>query len=62
MTHTLTLCLGMFFGICGQIREFDFQSVAACERERATQLAKVGDGYAVCAPNRAAIAKARGAE
>lgn len=51
MTYTLTLCLGMFLGICGSAREFDFPDAASCESARSKVSQKaVGDGYAVCAP------------
>jgi hypothetical protein len=47
---TLTLCIGMFMAICGQVREVTFPDRESCERERAAQVRYVGDGYAVCAP------------
>jgi hypothetical protein len=47
---TLTLCVGMFMGICGQLREASFPDRESCERERAYQAQRVGTGYAVCAP------------
>jgi hypothetical protein len=49
---TLILCLGMWLGICGQIRHYDFPTVEACERERAAQIKSVGSGYAVCVPKK----------
>lgn len=48
--YTLTLCIGIFLGVCGQAREFDYQDEAACQRARVQQLQMVGGGYAVCAP------------
>lgn len=50
MTYTLTLCIGLFLGLCGQTREVDFPSYEACDRERQQQLPRVGKGYAICAP------------
>lgn len=50
MTYTLTLCLGMFLGLCGQIREFDYPTAADCEAARSKVSEKtLGKGYAVCA-------------
>lgn len=49
--YTLTLCLGMFLAICGQIRNFEYPTLQECERARDAVPAKViGDGYAICAP------------
>ena len=51
MTYTLTLCLGMFFGLCGQVRTYDYQTRAECEAAKADFPQKaIGDGYAICAP------------
>jgi hypothetical protein len=51
MTYTLTLCIGMFMSICGQLREADFPSYEVCDRERQAQVKRgIGSGYAVCAP------------
>jgi len=49
---TLSLCIGMFLALCGTYREFDFPDRESCERERAALIAKVGDGYAICAPKK----------
>jgi hypothetical protein len=50
---TLTLCLGMFLAICGQVREFDYQTAEACEQARKAMPASViGRGYAICAPKK----------
>jgi len=48
--YTLTLCIGITLGICGQIRKFDFQTYEECDKERIKQIPYVRDGYAVCAP------------
>jgi len=50
--YTLTLCIGITLGICGQIVKFDFPSYDECERERIKQIGSVRDGYAVCAPTK----------
>ena len=51
MTYTLTLCLGMWLSLCGQIRTIDYPSAEACEKARLTVPQKaIGDGYAICAP------------
>lgn len=47
---TLTLCVGMFAGICGQTRAYDFPSYEACHTERKVQVPNMGKGYAICAP------------
>ena len=50
MTYTLTLCLGMFLSICGNIRTFDYPTQAECEKARdAISKKAIGDGYAICA-------------
>jgi len=49
---TLTLCFGMWFGLCGSLREFDYPIIEACERERVVQLKHIGAGYAVCSPKK----------
>jgi hypothetical protein len=51
VTYTLTLCIGMFMSICGQLRTADFPDYDSCNRERQAQLLRVGTGYAVCSPN-----------
>ncbi len=51
---TLTLCLGVFMFMCGQIREYDYPTPEACERAKQAMPTKViGDGYAICAPKKA---------
>ena len=51
MPYTLTLCLGMFLSICGQVRTYDYPSLAECEAAKAGIPQKtIGGGYAVCAP------------
>jgi hypothetical protein len=53
MTYTLTLCLGMWLSLCGQIREYEYQSAAECEKARSAVSPKaIGDGYAICAPTK----------
>jgi hypothetical protein len=51
MTYTLTLCIGMFMSICGQVRTAEFPDYESCNRERREQVARVGTGYATCTPN-----------
>ena len=48
--YTLTLCIGITLGVCGQIRNFDFPSYEECDKERIKQIPYVRDGYAVCSP------------
>lgn len=51
MTYTLTLCLGMWLSLCGQIRTFDYLTADECEKARAAVSAQaIGKGYAICAP------------
>lgn len=51
MTYTLTLCLGMWLGICGNIKTFEFPSADECEKARKHVSAEsIGKGYAICAP------------
>lgn len=51
MTYTLTLCLGMFLGICGSGRSFEYPTHAECEQARlAVPARSIGSGYAICAP------------
>lgn len=51
MSYTLTLCLGMFLGICGQTRTYDYPTRAECEAAKASIPQKsIGGGYAICAP------------
>ena len=53
MSYTLTLCLGMFLGLCGQIRTHDFPTFAECEAAKAGISQKaIGGGYAICAPKK----------
>lgn len=47
---TLTLCVGIYLGLCGQLREVNFPDRESCERERTQQIQAVRGGYAVCAP------------
>lgn len=51
--YTLTICIGMFLAICGQVREYDYPSQIACEQARTAFSPKVlGDGYAICHPKK----------
>ncbi len=51
MTYTLTLCLGMWMGLCNQIRTYDFPTLAECNQGRQGITAQaIGNGYAICAP------------
>ena len=51
MTYTLTICLGMFLSLCGNIKTFDYPTQAECEKARdALSKKAIGDGYAICAP------------
>ena len=53
MTYTLTLCLGLFLGICGQARQMEYTSLAECETAKIGISQKaLGDGYALCAPKK----------
>jgi hypothetical protein len=48
---TLTVCAGLFLGICGGVHRYDFQTVEACNQARVQIPQKtIGDGYAVCVP------------
>ena len=51
MIYILTLCLGMSLGWCNHYRQFEFPTLAECEKERA-QISQeaIGKGYAVCEP------------
>ena len=49
---TLTMCMGVWLGICTQYVERDFGSAEACERERAYQAANARPAWALCAPKR----------
>ncbi len=49
---TLTLCIGIFAGMCIQSREYDFPDMQSCNIERQEQIKAVRNGYAVCAPKR----------
>jgi hypothetical protein len=51
MAYTLTLCIGMFLGLCGSVRTYDYPSLQECEKAKAGVPEKaIGDGYAICAP------------
>ncbi len=50
MIYTLTLCFGMWGGMCHQIRHIDYPTAEACEKQRDKQLPSVRNGYALCAP------------
>jgi len=51
MIYTLTACFGMFLGMCGTIKTFDYPSREQCEQARQSFSAKsIGDGYTICAP------------
>ena len=51
MTYTLTICFGMWMGLCGHIRTFEYPSLEDCDRARMTVPASaIGKGYAICAP------------
>ena len=53
MTYTLVLCWGMFLATCGSVREYEFPSYEACDKERAVQMAApVKPYYAVCRPGK----------
>lgn len=53
MTYTLTLCLGLFLGLCGSQQTYIYPTKEECEVSRAQISAKtVGDGFAICAPTR----------
>lgn len=49
--YTLFMCLGMFLGICGNVRQFDFNTIEQCEEQR-KQVPKesIGKGYVICIP------------
>lgn len=50
MAYTLTLCLGMFLSLCGQVRTYDYPTFAECEAARlAVSKNAIGDGYTICA-------------
>lgn len=50
MIYTLTLCLGMFLSRCGQVRTYDFLTLAECEAAKASiSKEAIGSGYAICA-------------
>jgi len=49
--YTLTLCIGMWLGTCGQHRAYDYPTLQECERARdAFPKNVLGSGYAVCVP------------
>lgn len=51
--YTLTLCLGMWAGICGQIRDYHFQTLQDCQAAQATiPQSSIGKGYALCIPSK----------
>jgi len=52
MIYTLSLCLGMFLGLCGEAREFDYPTYEACAKERDVQLAIKNNNIkrATCSP------------
>lgn len=51
MTYTLTICLGMWLSICGNVVTIDYPSKSECEEARRTVPEKsIGNGYAICAP------------
>ncbi len=53
MTYVLTLCLGITWGMCTQIRYVDFPSKQDCEQARdGISKESIGKGYAICAPGR----------
>lgn len=48
--YTLTLCIGIFLGLCGQVRTYDYPTLAECEAARKGISARtLGDGYSICA-------------
>lgn len=47
---TLTLCLGILWGGCIQLRTYDFPDAASCNTERKEQIPHLRGGWAVCAP------------
>ena len=51
MTYTLTACFGMWLGLCGTIKTFDYPSMKECEQARMSlSTQSIGAGYAICAP------------
>jgi hypothetical protein len=51
MTYVLTVCLGMFTGICGTHTRFEYPTLTECETAKAGISTKsIGTGYAICAP------------
>jgi len=49
MIYTLTICVGIFLGICGQVRQADYPRYEACAKERDI-IAKQNITYAICTP------------
>jgi hypothetical protein len=52
MTWILTACFGMTFGLCNQVREFEYSSQDACYKARESVLSQVGKGWVICAPRK----------
>ena len=53
MTYTLTLCIGIWLGLCGQYRTFDYSTLQECEKARDVFAAQpTGKSYAICAPKK----------
>jgi hypothetical protein len=49
--HTLTVCMGVWLGLCQQIIRHDFPTYEACDRERAAIYARgPKPHWATCAP------------
>jgi len=55
MTWTLTLCIGVFLGICGSRQHYDYPTEAACLTALKIAEARPAVAFGVCAP------KAKGA-
>ena len=47
---TLHVCFGMFFAICGSVRDYDYANMDDCIKARQQIISQVGDGYAICMP------------
>ena len=52
MTWTLTLCIGIFLGVCGSRQVYDYSSQEDCYRAQKEAQARPNIAFAVCAPKK----------
>lgn len=50
MSYILTICIGMTWGLCNQIRTIELPTQAACNAEREALMRFKDVTYATCAP------------